>query len=220
MKKSKSSNRTSRDSQNDETHYKLTKLEREKLDDLLDRLGVGEHWDIVIIGDGSGSNWSREAGWGSVSIERATGERLVWAGGMSRGTVNFAEMMAYLQPLNWLQAREAEVREAHDGRRRAFRVHIITDSEYCSKVGNTTNRLLHRNGLVWSAFDALARFGFILKWHWIRRESCGLNIYTDKLSKLSRKLVKTYKLQEAADRIDGVSVYRVNPGPPGRDKET
>src|SRR4051812_31047554 len=68
--------------------------DRTTLAGLLARLGIGS-WDFVIVGDGSGSGYHSEAGWAAVSVERATGERLVWDGAVNRGTVNFAEVMAY-----------------------------------------------------------------------------------------------------------------------------
>lgn len=193
---------------------------QETLEGLLDRLGIGDDWDFLIVGDGSGSNWNREAGWAAVSVERVTMERLVWYGAMNRGTVNFAEVMAYLQPLNWLAAREADRRGKGRQRSRACRVHIVTDSEYASNTGGSANRMVAKNGALWAAFDVFARQGFVLNWHWVRRDDCALNTYCDELSKLARRLAKTYNLQErvGADvREDGspTTVYDVNPSSAG-----
>lgn len=79
----------------------------ETLEALLERLGI-DNYDLLLVGDGSGSGWKLECGWGCVSIERSTLERRAWYGAMSAGTVNFAEMMAYLQPLCWYVSRDAE----------------------------------------------------------------------------------------------------------------
>src|SRR5207344_186670 len=105
------------------------KASAETLEALLVRLGIEEdEWDFLIVGDGSGSGYDRAAGWASVSIERQTKERRVWWGAVNAGTVNFAEAMAYLQPLNWLACREDDKRR--NGRRKLWRVHIVTDSMY------------------------------------------------------------------------------------------
>ena len=151
----------------------------------------------------------------AVSIERITGERLVWNGCTNRGTVNFAEMMAYLQPLNWLAAREEDKRHKGRVRRQTHRVHIITDSDYCRQTGNSADRMSAKNGALWAVFDVFTEMGFILNWHWIPRESCGLNRYCDHLSKVARLLLRKYNLQErieAREQSDGPkTVYDVNP---------
>ncbi len=189
--------------------------DEETLEHLLSRLGVKD-WDFVLIGDGSGSNWQKEAGWASVSIEKLTGERLVHAGAVNRGTVNFAEMMAYLQPLEWLASRETE-RRKQKGPTRAYHVHVVTDSEYCRSTGSGPGRMMAKNAGLWAVFDVFTRHGFVLHWHWLPRENCDLNRYCDKLSKMARKLVKGYNLQEKMMETgaDTRTVYEVNPSDPG-----
>lgn len=187
----------------------------ENLDEVLARLGI-QAWDILLVGDGSGSGWGREAGWATVSIERATGERLVWCGGMNRGTVNVAEVMAYLQPLNWFATRE-ELRRGAGGRTKAFQVHIITDSQYCRDNGASNNRLRVKNSALWAAFDVFLRQGFVLNWHWLPRDELALNSYCDQLSRVSRVLFKKYNDPQAAAASAGLPpVTDVNPGS-GRD---
>lgn len=182
----------------------------ETLEALLKRLGIAD-WDFLIVGDGSGSNWTREAGWGAVSIERATMDRMVWSGSVSRGTVNLAEMMAYLQPLEWLASRESDKRKK--GGARAFDIHIVTDSDYCRTTGNSSGRMMSKNAGLWAVFDAFARHGFVLHWHWIPRENCELNRYCDKLSKLARKTAKKYNPQDVLidDEVELRTVYEINP---------
>lgn len=195
--------------------FQLIEDEDVLLESFLKDHGV-KNWDFVIIGDGSGSNWNREAGWASVSIERVTNERLVWHGAVNRGTVNFAEMMAYLQPLSWLSAREDEKRDKHKARRQAYQIHIFTDSDYCRATGSSKNRQITKNVGLWQAFDCYVRQGFVLNWHWIQRSSAGLNRYCDLLSKLARLHVKKYNLQEKLEAeadASGVplTVYDINP---------
>lgn len=194
----------------------MTDVDEETLEALLARLKIKD-WDIILIGDGSGSNWSKEAGWASVSIEKLTMERLVHAGMVSRGTVNFAEMMAYLQPLEWLASREADRRKKKTVQTRAYHVHIMTDSEYCRSTGTGAGRMMQKNAGLWAVFDVFARHGFVLHWHWIPRESCDLNRYCDKLSKMARKLVKKYNLQDrmTEDGAETRTVYEINPAEAG-----
>ena len=51
------------------------------LQTVLDHLGVKEtDWDVVIIGDGSGSDWQSPCGWASVLIDKETRNRKVFYG--------------------------------------------------------------------------------------------------------------------------------------------
>ena len=174
-----------------------TKASKETLEELLIRLEIQPNeWDLLLIGDGSGSNWTRESGWASVSIERTTLERRVWFGSMNCGTVNFAEMMAYLQPLNWYASVELNNRKKSGGVR--FRnVHIITDSKYCGEQGNKKDLFPKKNSALWKIFGDFQRHGILLHWHWIPRDTVELNAYADKLSKDARKAIA-----ELRDRLE------------------
>jgi len=185
--------------------------EEESLEQLLKRLGIVK-WDCIIVGDGSGSNWSKGAGWSSVVIEREgerdINERSVWYGAVNRGTVNLGEIMAYLQPLEWLVSREV-TRRSDIGEVDAYHVHIITDSDYCRLVGNSNGgRILKKNAGLWSVFNAFAHLGFIIKWHWIPRASCELNRYCDELSKVARLNLKNTDLRKKTK--EKRSVYELN----------
>lgn len=160
-------------------------------------LGIKE-WDHLIIGDGSGSTWDHAIGWASVTITRATDRYKIRWGGMDTGTVNFAEIMAYLQPLTFLQSEAENKRERTGGRRSAQIIHIITDSQYCQLTGDSRSRMIsaNKNGGLWRCFDVFQRQGFVLHWHWMARERSNLNSYVDKLSKLARELVKGYNIRE------------------------
>jgi hypothetical protein len=122
--------------------------------------------------------------------------------------------MAYLHPLTYFSGREEE-RRNNGGRTRAYKVHIITDSEYCRYMGNSMKRSKAKNAALWAMLDVFRRQGFVLFWHWIRRATCELNEYNDSLSKLARLLFKEYNLQEKLEDRLGVTVYGVNPSEEG-----
>lgn len=184
----------------------------EPLDDVLSRLGIAK-WDFLIVGDGSGSNWNRECAWASVSVERATMERLEWFAYANRGTVNTAEAMAYLLPLMWIAGREAD-RLKEGSRRRACRVHVVTDSEYVRNSGRSEDRQKPAHSLLWESYETMSRQGVIIKWHWIPRNSVGLHERADALGKLVRRTFKEYNLQQTlSERGSEVkTVYDINPG--------
>lgn len=185
----------------------------ETLKELLTRIGVkSKDWDILIVGDGSGSSWDRQAGWASVSIEKENNVRTVWTGAINYGTVNMAELMAYLQPLEWFASREIERRKKDNRYLRTLNVHILTDSQYCQTVGETKGRIANKNAGFWGLFNAFSRQGFILHWHWMRRSDCDLNKFCDKLSRKARILHTKDLAKDVFDAEETVQdVYQINP---------
>jgi ribonuclease HI len=153
------------------------------LAELLVELGI-RAWDYVLVGDGSGQGWPRPAGWASVMVGRH-GDRRVFAGAVTAGTSNMAEIMAYLQPLTFLANREADRRDK-GGPAATVRVHVVTDSEYVQKTGSSLPSLPAKNAGLWLAFDAFRRRGFVLTWHWRRRATCALNVYADRCAGAAR----------------------------------
>lgn len=156
-------------------------------------------WDIILIGDGSGSGWGREVGWASVSLEKTANERLVWVGAANRGTVNFAEIMAYLHPLTYFAAKADEKRKAAGGRTIAYNVHVVTDSQYCRDTGRTRSAMTSKNTGLWACLSALGRQGLVLHWHWLRRDTNAENVFCDKLSRLARLWIAESNLEAKAE---------------------
>jgi ribonuclease HI len=186
---------------------------QESLDQLLDRLGI-EKWDLLLIGDGSGSSWNFECGWGCVSIEHATLARKSWHGAMSAGTVNFAEMMAYLQPLCWYVNREMLRRKKATYQAKVRHIHIITDSQYAKNKGSSKDLLSGRNGALWQVFKQFGAQGMMLHWHWIRRETVALNQFADQLSKTARLNLKGKDLPTRVEEKSfdpSRTIYQFNP---------
>lgn len=185
----------------------------ETLTRLLARLGIRD-WDVLLAGDGSGAGWDGPAGWGTVCLERDTMERTVYFGTVNRGTVNFAELMAYVQVLDALSCREEDRRKA-GGTYRAFQIHIVTDSDYCRRTGSKGDRTMKKNAGLWATLEAYTRHGFVLHWHHVHGHKegagCALNEYADALSKLARLLGKGTDLR-AQLAAKGRDVNRANPG--------
>lgn len=178
----------------------------EELEQTLQRLKI-EKWDWLLIGDGSGSNWGHECGWGCVAINRLTMDRPVFWGMMNRGTVNIAEMMAYLQALDFISAEE-DKRKKHSGRSRTRNIHIITDSDYCCAQGSSDNLLPRKNGARWRVFEDYQRHGLLLHWHHVCRTDVALNIYADAISKAARHLVKAHSVQSMVETNGNGTVLR------------
>lgn len=182
------------------------------LEKILSELGI-EKWDLLIVGDGSGSNWHRSCGWGAIAVDHETLARKVFYGSMNLGTVNLAELFPYLQVLSWYQALLEQRRKRHKVSKGTKEVHILTDSAYVARLGsnirNSAN--LSRNAAVWLALSGLRRQGLILHWHHTKRESLGLNAFADSISKLARKHITCLEARESAEDIAGRTVYEINP---------
>lgn len=155
------------------------------LQTVLDQLGVKQNdWDLVLIGDGSGSNWQAGCGWAAVLIDKKSRQRRVFYGAMSCGTVNLAEVFPYLQAMMWYE--DARKTWLDSSENRPLRVHIITDSKYAADAGNL---LIPRkaNAALWAALDTVIGNTYHVTWHWMCRNGTCLNAMTDELSKSSRK---------------------------------
>jgi ribonuclease HI len=154
------------------------------LEDLLRELGITK-WDLILVGDGSGSTWQREAGWAVTALEKTRMERKVFYGAMNCATSQIAEIMAYVHPLLWYVD---HCSTAHKMRMR--HAHVITDSSYVRNQGEKDYRNPGCHELLWSSLSMMSRLGIDLHWHWIPRQSAALNVYADALAGAARKLLK------------------------------
>ncbi len=147
-----------------------------------------DEWDVIVVGDGSGSKWGYAAGFGSISFERRTRRMRSWFGALNDGTVNLAEIMAYMAPLQYLATQAQDAKE-QGTRFKVLNVHIFTDSQYCRDMGNRGCPLQGKNGLLWECLNSVKRVGVITHWHWIRRETNPFNSIADRLSKAARTAI-------------------------------
>ena len=191
-------------------HSKDEEFPNETLDELLERLSIVD-WDLLLIGDGSGCNWNFECGWGCTSIENSTFARRAWHGAMSAGTVNLAEMMAYLQPLCWYVDREVKRRKKENYKTVIRHVHILTDSQYVKTKGSSKTMLAGNAGPLWQVFQQFSAQGMMLHWHWVRRETVELNKFADQLSKAARLNVKDKGLDRKVETKMDRTIYQFNP---------
>jgi ribonuclease HI len=138
----------------------------------------------VIFGDGSGSGWNMACGWAALLIDREPERVSLWTGAMNPGTVNVAEIMAYVGPLNYLVGSSYGTAVFRD-------VHIFTDSEYVAQIGSGDKHELRKNVPLWSAIRSAASRGFKLHWRWIPRETYRYNMIADRASRAARLAVST-----------------------------
>jgi ribonuclease HI len=166
----------------------MTKNQDEAINALLTQFNIASY-DLLLIGDGSGSMSNYPIGWACIAVEKDVMTPKIFYGAANDGTINQAEPLAYLIPLSWYAAKLNNV----DGKpksRAVRQVHIFTDSTYVRDLGNVNTVTTSCNTLLWAAFGLLVRQGLILHWHWIERETNPLNHTVDLLSKAARTLIK------------------------------
>lgn len=152
------------------------------LEDLLVHLRIA-HWDALLVGDGSGSNRSIGCGWACVIIDQlCPRERdIVWAA-WSRGTVNIAELSAYVQGLYEYGQRIGEAGSAD----RQRHVHVLSDSQLIVNGGNGAANVRALDFL-WAAVEQLKRRHKLrVTWHHLPRETTALNFLVDRVSREAR----------------------------------
>lgn len=188
-------------------------MKQETINQLLTRLGIPlSEWDLLLVGDGSGSKYGYPVGWGCVALKPNQMSRKVYWGGANNGTVNVAEAMAYLIPLTEYAAEVQAAAKKSTRGMDAKNVHIITDSRYVQQRGNQTGNIQYKkNSAIWSGFEVFNRQGIFLHWHHAPRETVGLNFVADILSKEARKLFVGSNDPPDSIRQPGANVSEINP---------
>jgi len=172
------------------------------LEQILTELQITE-WDLILIGDGSGSSWGHFTGWACVAVEPG-GIHHVFYGGCNSGTVNTAELTAYLNPLLWYleQVLQDKSRTGEWGTIR--NVHIITDSDYSQQQGNAhKSTFMSARSILINSFEMLHRQGIRLHWHHLKRSTAALNRACDALSRKARVLLQGSNLGIAGLSLQG-----------------
>lgn len=177
-------------------------------DDVLKSLHV-DYWDVVVIGDGSGTGWEESCGWAWVVHDHWSNLRKCGYGAYSAGTSYLAEIMAHFHAIRWYAAGPGKSllhRRSYTHPGSSLSVHLLSDSQSVVGQGNSTRT--DRDQPEWLLFDALAARGYRFTWHWVPREQLGLHRLTDHLSRESR-----LSLPDLADMaIESVSQVQMPPG--------
>lgn len=157
--------------------------EPSELEKLLDQFKIKD-WTYLVVGDGSGTTWEREIGWGVHITEAATLASTELFGAFNRGTNNIAEIMAYFHALLWIS-------EHRKNKGEPCRVHIITDSQFVANSGNNpqSSGIGSKNSYreIWAFFKLLRRRGILIQWHWCGRDILAHNIWAHNWANRARK---------------------------------
>lgn len=195
----------------------------------MERMQIAE-WDVLLVGDGSGTGWNDANAYASVLIDKLTRGRKTFWGGNRYGSVNLAEMEAVLKPLIWYHNEYGKKRLKI---RTPQIIHVLTDSQVTAGHGARTANpreplpeVPHRP--LWAAMREFARMGYQLEYHWAKRCDSDLNILSDLIAGLTRReilgveVTEPYLIQRAKEAIESIEfidpesgdnydVYTVNP---------
>lgn len=168
-------------------------LDRTPVHDWLRQRGVA--WDVALFGDGSGTGWQQGCGWACIVIVRQSRGRKTLCGGMSHGTVNLGEAMAYVHGLHW-----CAVHLPRDAGQ-FIRAAIVSDSQHTVDTGNKVQRQLSLDGVsanrpAWAALLDCMRSGFQTQFLWQPRATTELNVYADALAGEARVAAENVAIYE------------------------
>jgi ribonuclease HI len=121
-----------------------------------------DHWDIIMVGDGSGNQWDGAVGWSCLMADRLREEEATLVGAENAGTINAVELMPYLWGLrfhynHWYAGNLPSV----------MQVHIISDSQVTVNCGNGTYKR-QANADLWCTVRYWETQGYVFNWHWTK----------------------------------------------------
>lgn len=165
----------------------------DNLQDLLKELKVpADNWDLLLVGDGSGSKWNNPGGWACTMIVRSrkTGEAVYLTpllGSVSRGSINWLEAMPYW---HCLRHHFYEMDGKRQLKLRQINVDVVSDSSFVVDVmSGKGNAEVHEDMV--TLFNFFEAKGYRIKWHHARRESSVLNSLMDELAANAREYMSS-----------------------------
>jgi hypothetical protein len=161
------------------------------IEGMTQELGI-QFWDLLIVGDGSGSGWDKGTGWSCVLLDRFSWHAKLFYGGINTGTITIGELFPYLHALIWYFSGDGPGKDRLNAVRatgRAMQVHIVTDNAAVALGGNVPESR-HSNLELWCALDHIRSRGVSLVFHHWRRDSVSLNILADEVARQSRVTIE------------------------------
>ena len=200
-------------------HCRKATMKRKPLDplsscslfELLRSLGIADDdWDVLLVGDGSGTDWKNGIGFACILVDHYGNYRAPFFGGLNTGTSQLAEMLPYMFAMAWYRSGPGDVcREFRAAKGQKVRVHVITDNSHMANAGNGTDRR-GKYKEFWAVYDSYSANGFDFTWHWVPRAKVGLNCIVDVMAGAVRQLMDCAKLSDGSF-IRDLDLYMLNP---------
>jgi hypothetical protein len=191
------------------------RLDVQTLDSILaDLLVPSDQWDLVLIGDGSGTTADNSCGWASVMVSRlpVPGYRRSFFGYQDTGGILYAELQAYRHAIEWhWRHKGQELMRAglRVSPRYTIRTHLLCDNQTAVLQGK---REYKREAEIfqWRFFDQAEELGYQLNWHWRPRNHVQLNRLCDALAGSARGLAELQRAKELSGDANS-RLYTLNP---------
>lgn len=151
-------------------------------------------YDLLLVGDGSGTINQKSCGWACVAWEKATQKVTVHNGVISCGTNNFAELFPYVQALWYYNQSHKDMLPPA----KKFKVQIVSDSEVTVRCGNK-QYTRKSNACLWAGIEWFENCGlYEINWTHVYRNTNKFSKKCDwlagetrvSLDNLRRKLLK------------------------------
>jgi ribonuclease HI len=139
-------------------------------------------FDLLLVGDGSGTVYHQPAGWACVAHDRRQQQVTLHRGAATCGTNNFAELFPYVQAL-WHHHQEHRQVPAVP-----VCVQVVSDSELTVRCGNGLY-VRRANGCLWSSVGWFEQNGYQIAWRHVPRNSNAWSALMDSLAGKARRLV-------------------------------
>jgi ribonuclease HI len=134
-----------------------------ELEGLSRRLGLADY-DLLLIGDGSGTVYDQPAGWACLAYDTMKQQVRLHTGALSCSTNNAAELLPYLQALWFFHQDHGQAPPS------PARVQVVSDSELTVRCG--LGRYARRaNACYWAALAWFEGHGYRLSWRHVPRNS-------------------------------------------------
>jgi|SRR5579871_4405928 len=143
-------------------------------------------FDLLLVGDGSGSVYDQPCGWVCAAYDRLKSEVTLHAAALSCGTNNFAELAPFVQAL-WFHHQVHGKQQAS-----AVEAAIISDSEVTVRCGQREYSR-NANGCLWSAVEWFEEHGYRLSWRHVRRCSNAWNSWADQNAGYMRQIMESQR---------------------------
>lgn len=148
-------------------------------------------WDLLLFGDGSGSQWKVGGGFACFMVDGRTARRDLVIGARTRSTVSRMELSVYIEALAYHYYRLLNRVMEHA----PYRVRIFSDSELAVKCGNR-EYARKTNVDLWAGLDALIARGYEVRFTWVPRNSTPFHALADELAGKARMALSALQLPD------------------------
>jgi ribonuclease HI len=138
-------------------------------------------FSLLLIGDGSGTIFTKPCGWACVAWNTITDEVVIHNGSVSSGTNNFAELVPYAHALWYFHQELVSMKSITKPK-----VEVVSDSEVTVRCGNGVYQR-KSNAAIWASVQwYVDNAGFDIHWNHVYRNTNRFSKRCDWLAGQSR----------------------------------